>query len=92
LATVDGRFVDPHKVDPFMTLRAILCQKIFELYAVVVGVLVCTSFWSIAAVADDDVTRAKTAPTAQQRRRQWQAGSIEVRTDVGSNIKIKAPG
>jgi len=55
-------------------------------------VLVCASFWSIAAVADDDVTRAKTAPTAQQRRRQWQAGSIEVRTDVGSNIKIKAPG
>ena len=69
---------------------------VFDLYAAIVvhvsRLRVCASCWSVAAVADDDGARAKTAPTAQQRRRQWQAGSIEVRTDVGSNIRIKAPG
>jgi len=35
--------------------------------------------------------RAKTAP-AHQRRRQWQAASIELKTEAGSNIRIKAPG
>jgi len=49
-------------------------------------------FGLLSGVVSDDKTRAKTAPTAHQRRRQWQAASIEVKTDAGSNIRIKAPG
>jgi len=50
----------------------------------------CVGLFS--AVVSDEKTRAKTAPTAHQRRRQWQAASIEVKTDAGSNIRIRAPG
>ena len=55
--------------------------------------LLCILYvWTQSAAFSDDKTRAKTAPTAHQRRRQWQAASIEVKTDAGSNIRIKAPG
>jgi len=45
-----------------------------------------------AASPTDGKARVSTAPVAHQRRRQWQAASIELKTDVGSNIRIKAPG
>jgi len=43
-------------------------------------------------VVTDKKSRANTAPVAHQRRRQWQVASVEVKTDAGSNVKIKAPG
>lgn len=35
--------------------------------------------------------RAKTAP-ARERRRNWQAASVEIKTERGENRRIKAPG
>jgi hypothetical protein len=35
--------------------------------------------------------RAKTAP-ARERRRNWMAGSVELRTERGENRRVKAPG
>ena len=35
--------------------------------------------------------RAKTAP-ARERRRNWQAGSVEIKTERGEKRKVKAPG
>jgi len=52
----------------------------------------CVACWTGAAVVGGDKSRAKTAPTAHQRRRQWQAASIELKTDAGSNVRIHAPG
>jgi len=48
--------------------------------------------WTVAAVEGGDRTRARTAPTTQQLRKQWQAASVEVKTDSGSHVRIKAPG
>ena len=44
----------------------------------------------IGAVAPSSgKSRASTAP--QRRRRHWLAASVELKTDAGSNVRIKAP-
>jgi len=35
--------------------------------------------------------RAKTAP-ARERRRNWMAGSVEIKTERGENRRVRAPG
>ena len=36
--------------------------------------------------------RAKTAPNARERRRNWDMNSIEIKTTAGDRRKVKAPG
>ena len=36
--------------------------------------------------------RAKTAPNARERRRNWDMNSIEIKTTAGDKRKVKAPG
>ena len=40
---------------------------------------------------EDEKNRAKTAPE-KRRRKQWQAGSVDLKTDRGESIHIHAPG